>query len=992
MRKEMCKLFSLISITMILIFSCRDDDSMHENIGISFAAEVVENGEAKSSAPADENMISDVNLFICDAAGKIIHSSYLDKSSGRIDISVTTGAEYKVFAIANVGDLSISGEVKDTLELKRLTYEFREFNTLADGDGTIPMSGILPYRRLSDGDVVMVPLTRLISRFRVIVDTTGLNPDVELFEIQNIRIRQLNYPVEYFSESKAENESEICDIGDRKGEDDLRTLYTSGVDFYLPENAQGDLLSGNDDEKEHIPPSPYDLLCTYVDMIVRYRSKTQYNDALLYRFYLHDGKSLDNFDIKRNTMYLCTVCFTGSGINEATWRVVLSGMKDLVTDIEITPEKFTFGSIGESFMFNATVLPSTAANSKISWSTSDPSVATVDQEGTVTSVGDGTCRIIASSSDGTLVSDYAEVTVDSYIYPESVTITPSDSRIYIGDKLRLSATVFPANSNNPAVEWESSDPLVATVSGTGEVVGRTIGRAVITATCVDNGVTGEAAVHVMDKAYSGVEVPPVLYPDYNSPYTLAWEAEPYGTPTFVLTTLSGNTSGATLVGNVIEADNPSGIQGTIGKYRISSSLNGIDHRADFEVSGGYLDITSSSSVGYVGESRSITISKRLPADVPITWKSSNPMVARVNTNGRVTFNGVGKVTITAISSTGARDEISFDVQLPTLSLPQSVSVYEGERKQIPYIGKPSSGLTLKWEIISGDEYLSLAVNGWIRGEKRSGRIGAVLRASYVEVPSVYDETLVTVDPAVYASITGSKVLLNVEGFENAATVSGYPGFLSISSSHAPGTSIRWEITDPYGDLTSDILISDGGRVTAHNDASGIYTIVGWDDTKTYRTSAIEIQVYRYLEYQIGLDTYRYTVNGASDDEPDGSITYIYSMSSRWSANAEQTVYRAGNPLQSLKVLHYPQSGPRWTIAGGDNTAQVFASNIVLTDSYNYQFTVWDYLFPSSYLWNTVSGESLHGTKGMAYMLGSDKKTHFYYLRQDGSGFFNDPNL
>lgn len=49
---------------------------------------------------------------------------------------------------------------------------------------------------------------------------------------------------------------------------------------------------------------------------------------------------------------------------------------------------------------NATVTPANATNPNVNWSTSDPAVATVGNEGLVTAVGEGTCNITATTVDG----------------------------------------------------------------------------------------------------------------------------------------------------------------------------------------------------------------------------------------------------------------------------------------------------------------------------------------------------------------------------------------------------------------------------------------------------------------------------------------------------------------------------------------------------------------------------------------------------------------
>lgn len=76
--------------------------------------------------------------------------------------------------------------------------------------------------------------------------------------------------------------------------------------------------------------------------------------------------------------------------------------------------------INETFTLSATVAPSNAAEQSVSWSSNDPSVATVDQSGTVTAISAGTTIITVRTTDGGY-SSTCNVTVSSdTMIPEAV--------------------------------------------------------------------------------------------------------------------------------------------------------------------------------------------------------------------------------------------------------------------------------------------------------------------------------------------------------------------------------------------------------------------------------------------------------------------------------------------------------------------------------------------------------------------------------------------
>ncbi|MBB3108137.1 uncharacterized protein YjdB/arabinogalactan endo-1,4-beta-galactosidase [Paenibacillus phyllosphaerae] len=89
-------------------------------------------------------------------------------------------------------------------------------------------------------------------------------------------------------------------------------------------------------------------------------------------------------------------------------------------------------NVGESAQLQATVLPAEASDKSVIWSTSDPSIATVDGNGLVTAIGEGSAVITATTNVGALTSsasiqvrEGAEPTVPTAVLtgPQSVVVT-----------------------------------------------------------------------------------------------------------------------------------------------------------------------------------------------------------------------------------------------------------------------------------------------------------------------------------------------------------------------------------------------------------------------------------------------------------------------------------------------------------------------------------------------------------------------------------------
>ena len=146
--------------------------------------------------------------------------------------------------------------------------------------------------------------------------------------------------------------------------------------------------------------------------------------------------------------------------------------------IYLDPSYLNIG-IGESKFITATVYPENASYSAITWSSSNPDIAEVSENGMVTGISIGNVIITASCGDV-----YSECEVE-VTYPEllSFLLSPNGAVMDIGDEIQLNVEVYPENAVYPPVEWSSSDNSVATVSDSGLVTGIGEGECVITASC-----------------------------------------------------------------------------------------------------------------------------------------------------------------------------------------------------------------------------------------------------------------------------------------------------------------------------------------------------------------------------------------------------------------------------------------------------------------------------------------------------------------------------
>ena len=153
-------------------------------------------------------------------------------------------------------------------------------------------------------------------------------------------------------------------------------------------------------------------------------------------------------------------------------------------------------AVGETAQLIATVRPDDATDKNVSWTSSDESVAKVDN-GMVTAVKAGKVAITAKCGDKT-----AECAVTVTVPTGSVTLDKATLTLAVGETATLTATVKPDDATDKNVTWTSSDESVAKVAD-GRVTAVKAGKATITARC--GGKTAECAVTVYAKV-TGVKL------------------------------------------------------------------------------------------------------------------------------------------------------------------------------------------------------------------------------------------------------------------------------------------------------------------------------------------------------------------------------------------------------------------------------------------------------------------------------------------------------
>lgn len=171
-----------------------------------------------------------------------------------------------------------------------------------------------------------------------------------------------------------------------------------------------------------------------------------------------------------------------------------------VSGVSLNRSNLTFSSNGETFDLKATVRPANATNARVSYTSSDPLVATVSSTGVVTARDEGSCTITVKTADGNY-TDSCRVVVKypepEIIHVESVSLSSKSLRFEEKNRtVSLSATVLPMDAENRSVVWSSSNTSVARVDSLGNVTSVSNGTCIITVRSLDGSKVDTCAVTV----------------------------------------------------------------------------------------------------------------------------------------------------------------------------------------------------------------------------------------------------------------------------------------------------------------------------------------------------------------------------------------------------------------------------------------------------------------------------------------------------------------
>ncbi|MDR2699145.1 MAG: Ig-like domain-containing protein [Candidatus Methanoplasma sp.] len=321
-----------------------------------------------------------------------------------------------------------------------------------------------------------------------------------------------------------------------------------------------------------------------------------------------------------------------------------------VTEVSLDKEEVSVVA-GEHFGLTATVFPSEADNKDVTWSSSDPSVASVS-DGTVFAVKEGTATITVKTVDGGFTAFCVVNVTVTWVAVTGVLLDKTDITCSIGSVISIEPTISPDNASSKEVDWSTSDQSVVSFSETGGFKALKPGIAIITATTHDAGKTATCIVRVagpvtgvaLDKTDvalakgSTSQITAIVSPETAINKTVVWSSSD---PSVATVSSNGRVTAVNIGTAVITARTADGGKTALCDVAVPGPVIGLD-----------LDKTSI-SLAIEGTSQiTATVIPGNAINRDVTWTSSNIEVAAVDSHGMVTAMSGGNATITATTNDG----------------------------------------------------------------------------------------------------------------------------------------------------------------------------------------------------------------------------------------------------------------------------------------------------------------------------------------------------
>lgn len=375
---------------------------------------------------------------------------------------------------------------------------------------------------------------------------------------------------------------------------------------------------------------------------------------------------------------------TSSNGKEAQCTVIVTTAP---TGITLSQNQLTL-NIDDVYNLTANVLPKTASNKTVNWTSSNQGVAYVDSSGKITAHSKGITTITASTSNNIKANCVVTVTDNA----KSVKLNYNEYTLERTSTFNLIATITPNNITNKNIRWSTNNAAIATVDQTGKVTGINNGTAIITATTENGNLSATCIVKVITKVKSLTIIPSELNMNVNDFYTLKAEITPTNATDKKIKWQSQNNTIATVSDTGIVRALQNGSTTIIASTSDGNVTTSIKVNVTTKVT--KIEISKKNYALYVGDTDNIEyqILPSTASNKTINFTSVNPRIATVNEHGQITAVSSGNTTIKLTSNNNLEETVVVSVlNKPTIDETKKIvfnkknyQIKAGESQKLDY--------------------------------------------------------------------------------------------------------------------------------------------------------------------------------------------------------------------------------------------------------------------------------------------------------------------
>jgi uncharacterized protein YjdB len=485
-----------------------------------------------------------------------------------------------------------------------------------------------------------------------------------------------------------------------------------------------------------------------------------------------------------------------------------------VTGVSLNAAQTTLAVGGAQQMLTATVSPADATNQNITWTSSSPSVASVSSQGIVTPLAVGTTTVTVTTVDGGKTASCLVTVAATTTAVTGVSFVESDFSLQLGSTKFLHYTILPSNATNQNVSWSSSNSSVASITSGGLVTGITAGTATIKVTTSDGGYQASVVATVTGIPVASVSVNPATTTLLvGGTQTISATVLPNDAADKSVTWSTGNAQIATVSANGLVTGVGPGTTTitatTNSQGKTAFSTVNVTNTAT-AVTGVSLSTSALSLAVGATQNLVATITPANATNQNVTWSSTSPAVATVNTQGAVTAVSVGTAYIIVMTQDGMKTATS------TITVTANVPVTGVSLSTTTTSMLPNATLTLYANVIPAS-----ATNKNVAWSSTNSAVASVTSAGLVTAHAVGSAMIIvmTNDGSFSATcnVTVTSSTVAVTGLNLSQTTLT----LGVGTSHTLGATVI-----PATATNQALNWSSNNTNVAVVSTSGIVTAVG----------------------------------------------------------------------------------------------------------------------------------------------------------------------